>query len=365
MKPTLLLAAACAAATLAACGREPAPHVETPRPVRSIVAQPQATSVALTLPAEVRPRIESRLGFRVGGKIAERTVSVGDRVAPGQVLARLDPQDVAPAIDAARAQVEAASTDLELARADLKRTAELHDQRFVSQAQLDRQKAVTDAAAARLRSAQAQLDQAANSARFQALVADAAGVVTAVEAEPGQVVSAGQPVIRIARAGDREILAHVPEVSLPLARSAASWTVVFPALGGREVAARVRELSPIADPASRTYAMRLVIEGDAQGIELGMTAVARALRETAPAIVVPLSALYSQDGNPQVWVVGEDSTVRPVPVQTAGIQDETVRIVRGLSAGDRVVTAGASLLVPGQKVRVVAEAAPAAEGAAR
>ena len=315
------------ALALAGCDRGTPVREELPRPVRTVLVEPSRTSVTLTLPGVVRPRIETDFGFRVGGKIAERLVSVGDAVKAGQPLARLDPQDVAPAIASARSQLEAARTDLKLARIELDRLKDLRGQNFVSQAQVDRQQAQTDSANARMRTAQAQLAQASNSATFQTLVADAEGVVTAILAEAGQVVSAGQPVVRVARTGEKELQVDVPEADLATARDTASWKVRISALGDTVLNAELRELSPVADPASRTYPMRLTLLGDTDRVALGMTATAQAVRESGETIVLPMSALHSLTGEPHVWVVGD----------------------------------GANLLVAGQKVRLLDDAPPRSE----
>lgn len=340
---------------LTACDRPTPVREERPRPVRTIVVESSRTDMTLTLPGEVRPRVETRYGFRVGGKIAERMVSVGDTVTAGQTLAKLDPRDVAPAIAEARAQLQAVSTDLKLARIELERLKDLRGQNFVSQAQVDRQQAQTDASAARLRTAEAQLNQARNAAAFQELVADADGVVTAIEAEAGQVVSAGQPVVRVARTDEKELQVNVPEADLPIARSTEAWEVTFSALGKLRLPAELRELSPVADPSSRTYPMRLSLRGDSSAVALGMSATVQAVRQSSETIVLPMSALHSTDGSTQVWVVDAQMSVNPVPVQTAGFLDDAVRISAGLQPGDRVVTAGANLLVPGQKVRLLDE----------
>ncbi len=354
MKRCLLLPAAAALSlALAACDR-PAPiRDETPRPVRIVTIAEQRTSVLLTLPAEVRPRVETRYGFRLAGKLAQRAVEVGDRVQAGQLLARLDPQDREPARNVARSQLDAARTEARLAGIELERVRELHAQRYVSRAQLDRQQAAADAAQARVRAARAAQAQADNELAFQTLRADVAGVVTAVEAEAGQVVEAGQPVVRVARAGEFELLAHVPERELQVARQASAWSVSFPALGEQRHAATMRELSPLADPASRTYAMRLALRDPqlASGLALGMSAVVQAEHETQPAFEVPLSALYSRDGGAHVWRVGDDDRVELVAVRTDGLLDDAVRVVEGLARGDRIVTAGTGLLVAGQRVR--------------
>ncbi|MCD6681708.1 MAG: efflux RND transporter periplasmic adaptor subunit [Burkholderiaceae bacterium] len=360
----LLLPVVAALLSLAACQRAAPVREESPRPVRVVTVTEQRAAIALTLPAEVRPRVETRYGFRIAGKIAARAVEVGDSVQPGQLLARLDPQDREPARAAARSQLDAAQTEARLAGVELERVRELHAQRYVSRAQLDRQQAAADAANARVRAARAGQAQADNELAFQTLRAEVAGVVTAVQAEVGQVVAAGQPVVRVARAGEFELLAHVPERELASARAASAWSVSIPALDSERRQAVLRELSPLADPASRTYAMRLTL-GDpatAAGLALGMSAVVQAVREAQPAFEVPLSALYSRDGNPHVWRVGDGDRVELVAVRTAGLLDDAVRIVDGLASGDRVVTAGASLLVAGQRVRPLeAGAAPEAQ----
>ncbi len=353
-------------ALLSACAKAPPEKAEPIRPVHTVVAEPGREGTPIVLPGEVRPRVETRYGFRIGGKLSERRVSVGDRVADGTVLARLDPQDVMPAVDAQQAQLEAVRTELKLAQIELGRLRELRDRNYVSQAQVDRQQAAADAARARLEAAQAQLTQARNAAEFQVLKADVAGVVTAVDAEAGQVLAAGQAVVRVAATAEKEVLVNVPERDLARVRGIRSWQVVLPGREAQPLAARVREVSPLADPASRTYAMRATLQGDTAGVELGMSATLRPVSaddrgdgkgdsrgSDSPVFVLPLSALYAKDRQPHVWVVDPAaSTVRAVPVRTAGFMDESVRVVEGVKRGDRIVTAGANLLTPGQKVRL-------------
>jgi len=364
LAPALVVAIA---SGLTACTQPPTPEkVEPPRPVRSLVVAPSDVGSTLTLPGELRPRIETRYGFRVAGKLASRSVSVGDRVRPGAELARLDPADVMPAIQSGEAQALAVRTELEFARAELARQQSLRDRNFISTAQLERQQAAVDGAAARLEAAQAQLRQARNALDFQVLKSDVAGVVVAVEAEAGQVVAAGQPVLRIAQLGEIEVVVNIPESDLAAARNAIGWEVTLPALGNRTLPARLRELSPLADSGSRTYAARLALRGEPVGkqdgksgadladVALGMSAIVRAERSGASAFLLPVSALFSKDDDPRVWVVDPSSlTVQPVAVKTAGLTDEGVRIVAGLNPGDRVVTAGANMLVAGQKVRLL------------
>ncbi len=355
---------------LSACSKPvPAPKLEAPRPVRTIVVgdatNPEGALSVLSLPGEIRPRIESRLGFRVSGKLMDRLFNVGQSVKVGQVLARLDPLDAAPGLASAQAQLEGARTDLKIAQIELKRIADLVEKNFVSKAQLDRQQATADAATARLHAAEASLKQARNAVDFQTLVADVDGIVTAVEAEVGQVLAAGTPVYRLARRSEKELLINVPESEFAAARNVTQWQVQLPALG-RELQGKLREVTPLADAASRTYAMRITLMGNLEGVEMGMTANALAKRDAplspgAPAtqtvvigklIALPLGAIFSKDGQPGVWIVDSAGTVSLLRVTIASLNEEQVFVRSGLAAGQRVVTAGANLLKVGQLVRV-------------
>lgn len=336
------------------CGRQPEPvREEAPRPVRSLTVTAGALVPEWSLAGEVKPRVEVRYGFRVGGRVIERKVEVGDRVEPGQLLARLDPQDLTPALDAQRAQQEALRTELALARAELARAERLRAGNFVSDANVERQRATVNAAAARLQAAAAQVDQARNTVGYQLLKADIAGVVTAVDAEAGQVVALGQTVVRIARAGDAEVQVNIPEQDLARAREAASWTVTLAGLPGRQWQASLRELSPSADPASRTYAARLALADATGEVALGMSATATARGSAETRIQVPLTALHSRDGQAKVWIVDPaTSQVRAQAVETGAILDDAVVIREGLRGGETIVTAGANLLREGQQVRL-------------
>lgn len=352
------------AALMTACGGEP-PKAETSepaRPVRTINVQSMAADSAWSLAGEVRPRIEVRYGFRVGGRIVERKVQVGDRITPGQLLARLDPRDLTPVLDAQRAQQTAAQTELSLARADLARAEKLRTGNFVSDANVDRQRAAVEAAQARLEAADAQVRQARNSLDFQSLKADAAGVVVGVDAEAGQVVAVGQTVIRIAQKGDVEVATSIAEQDLARARRTTAWTIELAGLPGQRWQARLRELSPAADPASRTYAARLTLLGDTTPVAYGMSATVTVAAEGTPEIRVPLTALFSRDGAPRVWLVGPDLKVSSRQVVTGRIDDDSVAIESGLSGGEQLVTAGANLLREGQSVRVAALPRTSASG---
>lgn len=327
---------------------------ELPRPVRFMQVGMSSLSDVSFLPGEVRPRFEQRFGFRVPGKIAQRLVDVGQVVTAGQVLAVLDSQDVLPAINAQAAQVEVAKTDFKLQQSETKRQQDLRDKGFVSGAALERQVATADAADARVKAALSQLSSAQNGLNFQTLRADKAGVVISVDAEAGSVVSAGQSVVRVAQLGEKEIIVNVSERAVGLIKTAKGFAAQFDALPGKLYAAKLRELSPAADAASRTYTARLSIINADDAVRLGMSATVRLELAETQAIVIPNTALYTRDNATRVWLVDRASeTVKAVEVKTGESTNEGVAVMSGLKPGDLVVTAGANLLQPGQKVRLL------------
>ena len=343
-----------AALLLSACGKEPEPAVEPVRPVRVLTIGETSGPRSVEFAGEVRARHEIRLSFRVGGKIVERLVENGSIVRAGQPIARLDVADLALASASARAQVASVESERNLAAADLKRYRELREKNFISQADFDRRASTLEAADARLAASQAVFRQSANQATYAVLAAESAGVITAIEAEAGQVVAAGQTVARLARRGEIEVAFAVPESQRLLIENAASFTVTANALPGRSWKAKLRELSPAADPATRTYAARATLMGAGEDVELGMSARVGATAGNASLrIEVPVSALVSRGEQPQVFVVDKDGSVRSQVVKTAGIVDERVVVASGLKAGDVVVAAGAALLRPGQRVRAL------------
>jgi RND family efflux transporter MFP subunit len=368
-KATLLLTLLLGAALVAGCSSkdetkakaaDAAPpagkdsKAEPPRPVRFLQVGLSSVGDISYLPGEVRPRFEQRYGFRVPGKIARRAVDVGQEVKAGQVLAVLDSQDVLPAINAQAAQVEVARSDFNLQQSELKRQRELRDKGFVSGAALERQAATTEAAEARLKAAQSQLANAQNGLTFQTLRADKAGVVVAVDAEAGSVVAAGQSVVRVAQLGEKELVVNVPERAVGLMQKAGGFAAHFDAIPGKLYAAKLRELAPAADPASRTYTARLSIVNADDALKLGMSATVRMDLGAAQVIVIPNTALYTRDNATRVWLVDRASeTVTPVEVKVGESTNEGVAVLSGLKAGDLVVTAGANLLLPGQKVRLI------------
>jgi len=352
MRAALVIATA--AMALAACGKAPEPKPDEIRPVRVIRVGEAAPERATAFAGEVRARHEARLAFRVPGKIVERRVDVGASVRAGEVLARLDPADLALSAASAGAQVVSLSAERDLAAAELKRYRELREKNFISQAEFDRRASALTTAEARLDAVRAQSRQASNQQGYAVLAADGDGVIVAVEADAGQVVAAGQAVARLARRGDKEIAFAVPESRRALVESATGFEVTLTAMPGKTWRAKLRELSPAADPVTRTFAARATVLEAGNEIDLGMSArIAVVGQGGGKRIELPISALHSRGDEPQVMLVGADSATRLQPVKTAGIAGERVVIESGLKPGDVVVAAGAALLRPGQKVRVL------------
>ncbi len=346
------------AAALAGCKGEAAiEEKEFVRPVKvaAVSAAPQGRTLAYS--GVVRPRVESNIGFRVGGKIVERTANVGDRVKVGQVIARLDDTDLRLAEGSAKAAVASARTRRDVTHDNLERAKPLLAKQFISQASYDIRRNELDAAVSGLESAEAQLRQAANATSYATLKADKAGIVTAVMGEPGQVVSAGQAVVALAESGEVEVAIGVPEQDAGRLAVGQRATISLWAGPGKSAEGRIREIAGQADPASRTYAVRVAVADPPQAMRLGMSAtVAIRIDGEGPAMVVPLTALTESEGTPVVFVVDtEKRTVRRTPVTIAGTVSDGVRIPGGLNPGDIIVTAGVQFLRDGMRVRLPGE----------
>lgn len=349
------------AATLAACSK-PQPAPEPVRSVKVVTVGSSAFGSSQEFAGEVRPRHESRLGFRVAGKIVQREAEVGQRVRPGQVLAQLDPQDYRLAAEAARAQVAAATTNRDLAAADYKRFKTLKEQNFISGAELERRETTLKSAEAQLQQAQAQLATQSNQAGYTRLVADVAGVVTAIEAEPGQVVTAGQPIVRIAQDGPRDVVFAVPEDKVAAIRPGSDVAVRVWA-NGETVDAKVREVAASADPVTRTYPVKVSLEAEAQP-PLGATAYVspKALSHAGMQVIkLPTSALRQDGEATAVWVLDRSTmTVRSQPVRISTADGNEAVVAGGLEPGTLVVSAGVHVLASGQKVRIYEDRSAAA-----
>ena len=338
---------------LAGCGKEE-PRTEEVRPVRAIQLAAGTGGERVEFSGDVRPRYESRLGFRVGGKIVERRVDVGAEVKDGQVLMRLDPQDLRLAEAQARATLRAAETERDLAQADYKRHQNLRAQNFVSQAVLDAKQAALRAAQANVDAARAGFRGQSNQAGYANLESDADGVVTAVDAEVGQVVAAGAPVVRVARTDEKEVVIGIPEDRVEALRQASNVNVRLWANRAEAIPGKIREVSPVADPATRTYTVKVAIPARAD-VRLGMTATVEITTgggSGTAALRVPLSALVQDKGVTAVWVV-DKGVVQMRKVEVAGQSGNDILLSGGVQPGQTVVTAGVHLLKPGQKVRIL------------
>ena len=349
----LLAAALLPAAFLVACSRGEAP----PQPVRAVKVITVGTSAMHSgneFSGDVRARVESRLGFRVGGKIIQRNVEVGQHVKAGTVLAQLDAQDYRLAAEAARAQVAAATTNRDLAAADFKRYQALRAQNFISGAELERRETTLKAAQAQLDQALAQMASQGNQARYTTLVADVSGVVTAVEAEVGQVVAAGTPVVRIAADGARDVVFAVPEDKVMAVRAGTN-VIVHPWAGNATLQGRIREVAASADPVTRTYPVKVSLDAATQPpLGATMTVVPQALSHAGATVIkIPTSAVRQDGQGAAVWVLDRATmTVRSQPVQVATADGNDAVIASGLQPGMVIVSAGVHVLSPGQKVSV-------------
>jgi len=275
----------------AGCARQETPPVPV-RPVTLAQVATGTTGDVAVFAGEIKPRHESDVGFRIGGKVIARTVDVGARVTRGQVLARLDPADVGLQADAQSAAVTAAETEYRYAQAEYDRYATLLKQKFISESALDQKKNVLDTNRAKFDQARAQLAVTRNQAGYATLVANDDGVVTAVSVEAGQVVAAGQPVFRIAREDEREAAISVPENRIGEVRNAGQLGVVLWANPRKIYPARVREIAPAVDPVTRTFAVRATILERDPALQWGMTAnVVVSSAEPAGAALLPLTSI--------------------------------------------------------------------------
>ncbi|WP_143133005.1 efflux RND transporter periplasmic adaptor subunit [Pseudoduganella namucuonensis] len=361
-RPRLLFTLLSVALLASGC-REQAPKTEDIRPVRAIVLQGSDIDVNSEFSGEVRARVESRLGFRIGGKIVARKVDPGAVVKKGQVLMQLDPQDAKLSQAQALAALRAAETARDFARGELKRYQDLKTQNFVSQTVLDGKESAYKSAQAQVDAAMAGYRGQSNQAGYATLVADVDGVVTGVDAEVGQVVAPGTPVVRVAKTGEKEVVIGLPENKVDLLRGVADVQVRLWANPQHWVPGKIREVSPAADPATRTYTAKVSIPDSMEEARLGMTAMVRFASKTpVPMIKVPMTALLYERNATNVWVV-ENGAVKLVPVVPGAMAGNELVLKSGVKPGQTIVTAGVNLLKPGQKVTILGAEAPSAPAA--
>lgn len=360
------LALMLAAGSLAACAKK-VEKTEDIRPVRVIQASQAKAETVFEIPGEVRPRIESRLGFRVPGKITARKVELGTRVKKGQLLMQLDPQDLALAQAQAKAGLIAAQSNRDLAATEFKRYQDLRSKNYVSAAVLDAKEVAYKAAQASFDQAQAAYKNQSNQAGYASLLADADGVITGIDAEVGQVVAAGTPVVRIAQGKEMDVVIGVPEDKINLIKTIPDIKVKLWANPGQALPGKLRELSPLADPASRTYLAKISIQEEKPetAIQLGMTATVSFSSPSANAAIrLPMTALFQEKNQSAVWLV-QDGKVQLQAVTVASTEGEQVLIAKGVQAGQVIVTAGVNLLKNEQKVNILNKEALAKEATAK
>jgi len=341
LAPTLLL-------LVVACSKDAV--VVAPRP--ALVTQASSGDLGYeAFAGEVRAREEPQLAFRVGGRIARRLVTAGTRVKAGQALAEIDPSDLQLQSEASRAQLAAAQADLTLARSEVQRYKNLADQQLVSKSLYDSKVAAFQAAQARARQAQAQSSSSGNQASYAVLRAPADGVISQHLAEAGQVVAAGQAIFVLAVDGEREVLMSVPEQSAARFQVGRDLAVELWAEPGKRFPGKVRELSPSADPLTRTYAARVSFNSGGAAVDLGQSARVYAQTAAASGMSLPLSALTQSQGRSAVWVVDPQSAkVHLVPVTIGPYREDGVPVLSGITPGDWVVAAGAHLLLEGEQI---------------
>ncbi len=341
---------------LAGCG-ESAPaqtEAEPSRPVQVTTVELRPREAEKTFVGVVRARREIDLAFRVGGKVVQRKVEVGDRVQKGDLIARIDPEDLKLELESARAEMAAATANLAQTTAEDGRYRSLTAKGVASNAELDRKALAKEEAVGRLERAKRALELAENRLSYADLVSDTAGVVVSTAAEPGQVVSSGQTIVRVARLDEKEAAVALPETALAAARNSEASVSLW-ADPNRRIAAHLRELSPQADPASRTYAARFTLESNDDAVALGMTATVTLTPKAGVMVArLPLSSVFDKGHGPHVFVVDEAThTLVARPVELAGYTDDSALISKGVSQGEQVVTLGVHTLEPGRSVRTV------------
>jgi len=319
--------------------------------VRTAVVGVAAATQGYTYSGEVRGRYESQLAFQVSGKIIKRNVELGSVINAGDVLMQIDPKDIQQTVNSTSAQVSSAESQLRLAESNLNRYRQLYEQGAVGRMVYDQYVSAYEVAMASVRQASAQYTQGANQLDYSLLRADKPGVISAITAEMGQVVSAGQPVLTLVQDGEREVEISVPENRIEELRKAQQIKITFWALSNVTTDGRVREISPMADPVTRTYKVRISLLNTPPEIKLGMTAAVTLQGSDAQqTVTIPLAAIYQNGDTPAVWVVtGNTITLRPIKIGQFG--DGTIQVLEGLQQGDRIVTAGVHKLKEGQKVK--------------
>lgn len=342
---------------LLAC-EKPVEPLPPPRPALVQVVGATTANNSMVLVGEVKSRYETNLGFRVGGKVIERKVEIGSLVKKGQVIARLDASDTNLNAAAAVADVRAAEANRALAQSEVERQRLLVDKKFISQSSLDKYEAQLKTADARLSQAKAQAAASINQSRYTALVADRDGVVKQIQVEPGQVVASGQMIAQIVDTQHIEVLVAVPESRMANLKVGDAVTMKLWADRTKTYAGKVREIAPVADSATRAFAVRISVLDADDTFKLGMTVGVSFGQGVPSVILIPSHALTQVSGKTSVWVISKEGIANPREVAAGQYTEAGVVITQGLQAGEMVAVAGVHTLLKGQKVRPQIEATP-------
>jgi RND family efflux transporter MFP subunit len=349
-----LVGLAIATAALAACQPDNADVAPEVRPVRTVTVNKQQAGQPVVLTGRIEAQDQAALGFRISGRMIERPVNVGDRIAAGQLIGRLEPQNEQNALRSAKANLVAAQAALTQARNNFERQETLFGQGWTTAVLFDQAKKAATTAQSQVDAAEAALKSAHDLVSFTELKADASGVVTSVGAEPGEVVQAGQMIVRIARQDGRDAVFDVPAQILRTAPTDPLIMVVLTEAPGVRASGRVREVSPQADPVTRTFAVRVGLDNPPEAMRLGATVTGTMQMDAVPVIEIPATALTKYNRQPAVWIIDPaNSTASIRNVDVARFDPATVAVSGGLDVGEIVVTAGVQALHPGQKVRLL------------
>jgi membrane fusion protein, multidrug efflux system len=324
------------------------------RPVRTVTVKKQDAGTPIVLTGRIEAQDQAALGFRISGRMIERAVNVGDHLKAGQVIGRLEPQNEQNALRSAKAALAAAQAQLTQARNHFERQQTLFGQGWTTAALFDQAEKAATTAQSQVDAAEAQLKSAHDLVSFTELKADAPGVVTGVGAEPGEVVQAGQMVVRLARQDGRDAVFDVAAQVLRLAPGDPVIGVHLTDAPNVTATGHIREVSPQADPVTRTFAVRVGLNNPPDGMWLGATVTGTLQTDAVPVIEIPATALTKSNRQPAVWIVDPANLTTSIRnVDVARFDPATVAVSQGLDVGDIVVTAGVQALHPGQKVRLL------------
>ena len=339
---------------LTACKPVEEPEPEPIRPVRVTTVESREGGETVSLTGQVEAQEEVNLSFRVGGRMIERSVNVGDQVRAGQVVARLESDTPRNALRSARAELTAVRARLVEAQNNFERHRSLLDRGFITRAMFDQAEQAYRTARAQEDSVQAQVNIAETQLGYANLISDSSGTVTARRAEPGEVVGPGQPIVQLARQGGRDAVFDVPARIIETAPANAEVVVVLSSDPKVRATGRVREVAPQADPVTRTFKVRIGLNDPPAAMRLGSTVTGSIQLGAGPGLEIPASALTSANQRPAVWVLDPASntvSLRTIEVLSFGLA--RVAVAEGLQPGDIVVTAGVQTLRPGQQVRLL------------